>query len=195
MANLIQIKRSAGTATPTSLANGELAFSSVSDALFIGSPNGSIVAIGGARFPGTLTANQALVANATGYIDTVKTANLVVTSITANGSQGSAGEILFSNGSTVYWASPATGSVSQVNTGVGLTGGPITSSGTISVIANSGIIANTTGLFVNQGTGTVVNATGVHVNSSYIGTLAANSATYLNGNTASDLNTSSPNES
>jgi hypothetical protein len=65
-----------------------------------------------------------------------------------------------------------TGTVTQVDTGNGLTGGPITSSGTVSVLANSGIIANATGLYVN---------------STYIATLAANSATYLGGNTAADL--------
>lgn len=80
-----------------------------------------------------------------------------------------------------------TGTVTQVNTGVGLSGGPITATGTISVVANNGIVANSTGLFANAGTGVVVNATGIHVNSSYIGTLAANSATYVGGNTALDL--------
>ena len=63
MANLIQIKRSTTASTPGSLANGELAFTSNGDVLYIGSPNGSVVAIGGVRVPGFLTANQALVAN------------------------------------------------------------------------------------------------------------------------------------
>ncbi len=108
--------------------------------------------------------------------------------IVANGSIGSAGQTLTSNGSGVYWAAGAgTGTVTQVDTGDGLTGGPINSTGTISVVANNGIIANTAGVFANPGTGVVVNATGIHVNSSYIGTLAANSATYLDGNTALDL--------
>lgn len=82
--NLIQIKRSLNTATPTSLANGELAFTSNGDVLYIGA-NSAVVAIGGKRVPGTLTANQALVANSTSGIDKVITGNLVVTSITANG--------------------------------------------------------------------------------------------------------------
>lgn len=91
----------------------------------------------------------------------------------ANGSVGSAGQTLTSNGTGVYWAAGAgTGTVTQVNTGSGLTGGPVTGTGTISVVANSGIIANATGLYVN---------------SSYIATLAANSTTYLGGNTALDL--------
>ena len=73
------------------------------------------------------------------------------------------------------------GTVTQVSTGDGLAGGPITTAGTISVIANNGIIANSTGLFANAGTGLVVNATGIHVNSSYIGTLSSNNASNLGG--------------
>ena len=64
MANKIQIKRSATTATPNSLNAGELAFSNVvggSGVLFIGSTDGgTVVPVGGVRYPGTLTANQAL---------------------------------------------------------------------------------------------------------------------------------------
>lgn len=62
-----------------------------------------------------------------------------------------------------------------------MSGGPITTTGTISVIANNGIVANSTGLFANAGTGLVVNTTGIHVNSSYIATLDANNSSYLGG--------------
>lgn len=83
MANLIQIKRSTTTAAASGLANGEMAYTANGDVLFIGS-NGSTVAIAGARTPGTLTANQALVANATGYMDVVKTANLYIGTSSVN---------------------------------------------------------------------------------------------------------------
>ncbi len=83
MANLIQIKRSETAAAPGALANGELGYTSNGDILYIGSAS-SVVPIAGKRFPGTLTANQALVANATGYIDAVKTAKLLLTDTTAN---------------------------------------------------------------------------------------------------------------
>lgn len=104
--NLIQIKRSLTTATPASLANGELAFTSNGDVLYIGA-NGGIVPIAGKRVPGTLTANQALVANGSGYIDFVKTANLWVDTIYANGGIGNAGQVLYSNGSITYWGNVA----------------------------------------------------------------------------------------
>ena len=104
-----------------------------------------------------------------------------VGAITSNGSTGTAGQVLTSNGSATYWSTVSgSGTVTSVATGNGVTGGPITTTGTISVVANNGITSNTSGLFVTQGTGTVVNATGVHVNSTYIGTIASNSATYAN---------------
>lgn len=88
------------------------------------------------------------------------TGNLVLGSVglSANGSTGTSGQVLASNGSSTYWYTiPAGGSVTSVASGSGLTGGPITTSGILSVNAGTGIIANTTG---------------VHVNSAYIATLS-----------------------
>ena len=108
--NLIQIKRSATTATPSSLAAGELAYSNAtggSGVLFIGSTDGgSVVPIGGIRNPGTLTANQALVANSSGGIDRVYAANVDLNILNANGGPGTSGYVLFSGGSgaNAYWA-------------------------------------------------------------------------------------------
>ena len=97
--------------------------------------------------------------------------NLVVTGpFTANGANGAAGQVLTSNSTGVYWSTPTTGTVTSVASGSGLTGGPITSTGTISVLANTGIVAN---------------ATGVYVNATYISTLSANNASFLNGQAAS----------
>lgn len=64
----ILLKRSLNTAIPASLANGEAAYSANGDTFYIGS-NGAIVAIGGKRVPGVLTANQAVVTNSTSMID------------------------------------------------------------------------------------------------------------------------------
>jgi hypothetical protein len=303
MSNLIQIKRSLTSAIPGSLANGELAYTAAGDIFYVGSPNGSVVAIGGARTPGILTANQALVANATGFLNEIRVANAALNKIYANGAFGSIGQVLtsdasgnvywntqlpsvvgtntqiqfndsgslgadsgltfdkntdtltvsnavstayitatngsrnittnynsvsgavgvatdltvgasgvggnvvanniltstvnatsfqvgsnfvanttrlvigssvgvsangsvgndgdslISNGSSVYWATR----VSSVSTGDGLSGGLISTTGTIAVQANDGIIANGAGLFVRAGTGVTVNATGVHI--------------------------------
>ena len=111
MANLIQIKRSATTAIPSSLGDGELAYTSNGDILYIGAPDGSntVTAISGKRYPGTLTANQALVANSTSGIDKVIVANLQPTGIYANGALGTSGQVLSSNGTGVYWANIAIG--------------------------------------------------------------------------------------
>lgn len=104
MANLIQIKRSITTAAPPSLANGELAFTANGDHLFIGS-NGASITIAGKFNPGVLTANQALVANGSGEIDAVKTANLTVRSITANGTSSPGAGYLLSvdAGGNTHW--------------------------------------------------------------------------------------------
>lgn len=107
--NLIQIKRSLNTANATSLANGELAFTANGDVLWIGS-NGSTIPIAGKRSPGTLTANQALVANSTLGIDKVIVANLVPTNVWANGAAGSGGQVLTSNSTGgVFWNTPTSG--------------------------------------------------------------------------------------
>ena len=103
------------------------------------------------------------------------TANLVVNgAIIAGGTPGTAGQVLTSNASgNVYWATVGTGgigSVTSVASGNGLSGGPITSTGELYVLANSGIISNSTGVFVNT---------------SYIATLTANSAAYLGALAAS----------
>jgi hypothetical protein len=110
--NTIQIKRSAATAAPASLNAGELAYSNAtggSGVLYIGSTDGgTVVPIGGVRYPGTLTANQALVANATSGINRVVAANVdILNYLTANGGPGTSGYVLFSGGSTTnaYWGS------------------------------------------------------------------------------------------
>jgi hypothetical protein len=183
MANLIQIKRSLTTATAPSLANGELAFTANGDHLFIGS-NGASITIAGKFNPGVLTANQALVANGTSGIDKIITANAVVTTLTANGSTGTAGQILNSNGTVAYWASPApssftlaadSGTSDSFNTGETLTfvgGNGLTttvSNNQITIDATAGtdggLASNATGLFVVAGSGLVTNSTGVHVGS------------------------------
>ena len=103
MANLIKIKRSSSTAAPASLNEGELAVSFLSGKLFVGNST-AVIPIGGVHSPGTLTANQALVANATSGIDKVIVANLVPTFVYANGASGTAGQVLLSNSTGgVYW--------------------------------------------------------------------------------------------
>lgn len=106
MTNLIQIKRSVNSATVPTLSNGEIAFTQNGATFWIGAPDGSgNIRIGGQQVPGTLTANQALVANSTSAIDKVIVANLVPTGVYANGSVGTAAYVLASGGSgaNVYW--------------------------------------------------------------------------------------------
>lgn len=163
MANLIQIKRSETTATPLSLANGELAYSSNGNVLFIGD-FGAVTAIGGERNPGVLTANQALVANSTSGIDKIITANLVPTAIYANGTFGSANQVLRTSGTDVYWADDV-GDISEVVAGAGLTGGGSGGSVTLDVVGANGISVAADSVGVTTGSTLTVNTTGIHVNS------------------------------
>lgn len=82
---LITIKKSTNTAIPTGLANGELAYSSNGDVLFIGANGDGGHPIAGLRVPGINTPNQALVTNSTGYVDTIKAANVQTAQFTLNG--------------------------------------------------------------------------------------------------------------
>jgi len=100
MTQLIKIKRSTSTAAPTSLENGEIAYSSSSDKLFIGRPGGStgdIDAIGGKFFTdlldhtaGTVTASSALIVDSDSKLDVLNVDNLTfngnsITSTDLNG--------------------------------------------------------------------------------------------------------------
>ena len=89
MAQTIQIKRSpnsGGTATPTSLAAGELAYSDNSAKLFIGRPNdGAVLTIGGELYvnmldhtAGPLTAASAIIVDAKSKIDQLLVDNITI---------------------------------------------------------------------------------------------------------------------
>lgn len=196
--NLIQIKRSLNTANPGALANGELAYTANGDVLYIGS-NGQLKAIGGARNPGTLTANQALVANDSSAIDKVIVANLVPTFIYANGGLGSTNQLLASGGigTNVFWYTPPD-SVTGANTQI-----QFNDSGTLNATAgftfdkttNVVSIANT--VTVGGGSANIAaNSSGVYFNgtfslnsTTYTGTAYfANSSTHVNGKTEGNLN-------
>jgi hypothetical protein len=106
---------------------------------------------------GTTTSNKKMSINSTSIVFDNSSA------LVANSSSGTAGHILHSNGTGIYWAVDDQG-VTSVASGNGITGGTIVNTGTLSV---------------TQGTGVVVNTSGVHVNATYINTISANSATFL----------------
>jgi hypothetical protein len=209
--NRIQFKRtstSGRTANVTSSGNtqyiaaGELALN-MADGILYTSNGSSLITVG---------ANQ---------VNQSVTGTLTVNAISSNGGLGTAGQTLHSNGSSTYWATDdaGTGTVTNVATGNGMSGGPITATGTlvavagagvvvnasgINVLSNNGITSNSTGTFVTQGSGVSVNSTGVHVlantgivsnttgtfvNASYIATISANNASYLGGTIASGYQT------
>lgn len=85
MANTqILIKRSNTDAVSANVDFGELAYTANGDILYIGDRSNTAVAIAGKRTPGTLTANQALVADANGYIDVIKADEIVAGNVAVN---------------------------------------------------------------------------------------------------------------
>jgi hypothetical protein len=97
--------------------------------------------------------------------------------LSVNGSLGTANQVLRTNGSSSYWADDV-GDISSVTAGDGLNGGGSSGDITIDVgagvgiyvnatsvgvLANNGIIANTTGTWVDPANGVYVDASGVGV--------------------------------
>lgn len=183
MTNIIQIKRSSTSSIPTSLANGELAYTSNGDILYIGAPDGSntVTAIGGQRYPGVLTANQSLVANSTGYLDVIKTANLYIGSFTVNVINAVSNTTHLGTSSnselTTTWAVK-----NYVDSSIAYT---VTSgsSNTQVLFNNSGIVGGDAGLTYNFATDTLTS-----VNFSGNGALVTSvDAVTVGGNTATTL--------
>lgn len=104
------------------------------------------------RLFGSFTANTLVAATAftVGGVSANATHLTVTSRFVANGSSGTTGQILTSNGSGTYWSSLPVGSgtVTQVQGGNGLNGN-ITTSGSLTVDAKTGLVANSTGLYVN----------------------------------------------
>ena len=177
MANLIQIKRSDTTAVPGSLEDGELAYSSNGEVLFIGS-NGVVVPIGGQRVPGVLTANQALVVNSSSSIDSVKVANLVPTKIYANGSHGTTGQVLVSDGANVFWGTGTAGANTTIQ---------FNDSGTANGIAAFTINKDTNTMFVagavTVGANVTLDASSIKIGNSSVNTFANSSYLRVDGTT------------
>ena len=102
MANsVVQIKRSNTSASASNLAFGELAYSLVSNNLFIGTDSNTVIKIGGASdsqivnvTAGTLKNGAALVVNSTGGVDTLTVQDLTI------GSNVSANQIAISQNLT-----------------------------------------------------------------------------------------------
>lgn len=167
------------TVNATSLTVGSSVISNSSGVFTTGTVNGAVISVG-ANFIANTT--QVTVGSGVG--------------LSVNGSVGTANQVLRSNGSSVYWSDDV-GDISSITAGDGLNGGG--SSGditidvgagvgifvnatTVGVLANSGIIANTTGVWVDPANGVYVDASGVGVvanngilaNSSGVWAVAAN---------------------
>ncbi len=167
---IIRIKRSGSGGSPAALAQGEMGYSFLGgtqsnggDRLYIGTGTetggiaANIAVIGGKYFtdklshvPGTLTANAAVIVDSAGRVDSFTANTLTLLAVSANGSVGTAGQILASNGSTAYW---------------------VTSTGT----TNLGQTSNSSAIIVTSSTGT--STTLAAANSTTAGLLSADAQT------------------
>jgi hypothetical protein len=123
--------------------------------------------------PNVVFSNTSLSGSITFISNTVYSGAVIV----ANGSSGANGSVLYSNGTGMYW---------EVIPALVANSGIIANADGIFVNANNGLVANSTGVFVRANTGIVANASGVFVNSVYIATIDANTAAFAN---ASSTNT------
>jgi len=190
--NTIQIKRSSTVASPPILANGELAYSSAIHVLYIGSPTATNtpIPIGGIRSPGTLTANQAIVVDASSFIDTIKVSGQATMNvIVANGALGTAGRVLTSNATGgIFWSTPsasatASGSDTQVQfndggTAFGATAGFTFNKVTNNISVGNTLIVPTVNATSNLAVGLYGTTNGVNIQNTAI--LVGNTAAYAN---------------
>jgi len=121
MATKIQIKRTSvagrtpNTADPSNtsyIAAGELAVNLTDKKVF--SSNGTIAFEVGANLS-SLSTQSISVGNST-VNTSINNSTIAVTTILANGSNGSNGQVLTSNGSAIYWAAAGAGSISSLAT-------------------------------------------------------------------------------
>ncbi|MBK8741947.1 MAG: hypothetical protein IPM02_21645, partial [Betaproteobacteria bacterium] len=92
--------------------------------------------VAGSQITGSIASATLPAGNLTGPIVTAQIANNAVTQAKLSPIAGAAaGKVLGTDGSNLQWQTTNTGTVTSVGTSSGLTGGPITSSGTINLAA------------------------------------------------------------
>lgn len=98
--------------------------------------------------------------------------------LSANNTFGSGGQVLKTSGTTVYWDTDLQG-VTSVASGNGITGGTITTTGTLTAVGANGILVTTAGINAKAADATIsVTASGISVPS---GTVTAFNSSLLNG--------------
>jgi hypothetical protein len=207
--SIIRVKRSGTSGSPASLAQGEMGYSFLAgtqsnggDRLYIGTGTetlgaaANIEVIGGKYFtsklshvPGTLTNNAAVIVDGSGRVDTFSANTLYTLAVSANGSVGTAGQLLTSNGTTTYW-STVTGvtNIGQTSNSSAIALTSSTGTGTTLAAANS-----TTAGLLSADTQTIAGSK--TFNSTITGSVSGNAGTATIFQTARNINSVSFNGS
>lgn len=91
--------------------------------------------IAGSQVVGTISVATLPTTSLTGTVSSMQIANNAVTQAKLSPVSGaSPGKVLGTDGSNLQWQNGSTGTVTSVTTGIGLSGGPITGAGTISLV-------------------------------------------------------------
>jgi hypothetical protein len=168
MANVIKIKRSTTTATPTSLAEGELAYSENSNNLFIGTSGSNVTVIGGAEgiadAVGAMVTGNTETGIAVTYQDSDNTLDFVGTDVATSGhmmvADGDSWESVAMSGDITMTDAGVTtiGSAKVAATELGVTAGTATASKALVVDSNKDINLGTGDLTATNLTGSIQTA-------------------------------------
>lgn len=139
MTNVVQIKRSATTATPPALADGELAYSSASENLFIGEPGNVIHKIGG---KGTADKADAALPSAS-FTDVAVTSKLLTNFLAAGGTIAATDTILEALNKIVANATASTATADAALPAASFTSIAVTSKVLTNFLSGAGAVAAT----------------------------------------------------
>jgi hypothetical protein len=126
-------------ANATNLTNGTIPYARI--------PANIVNTTASFTFSGIQTYNANIVMSASRHLVMSTTSG-----VSANGTLGSSGQALLTNGTGVYWGTPATGTITGVTAGNGLTGGGTSGNVTLNVGQGTGISVNSTAVSVTSPT-------------------------------------------
>ena len=199
MSNQIQVKRSTTTRQPPALQFGEFGYTTNGSILWIGQEaanTANVIAVGGARVPGVLTANQAIVVDGSKMIDTIMVGNSTVNAVVNSTSvkvSNSTSNSTFTIPSAADWAG---NKFLHANGTWATPAGGIAGSNTYVQFNDSGTAGGTAGFTFDKTTNNLVvgNTLSVPIlgaNVTFVGNSSVTAATVTGNSTVTEVKVSS----